>query len=113
VQTVIPLPEGDAIKLTTALYYTPSGHSIQAEGITPDVDVEALQLAEDQDSGNPGETESSLHSHLSNPEAAPAAATGAAAIKAANALAAKDFQLYQAFNILKGLAAVAHTEHKG
>ncbi|MFI4967125.1 MAG: S41 family peptidase [Gammaproteobacteria bacterium] len=112
VQTVIPLPEGDAIKLTTALYYTPSGHSIQAEGITPDVDVEALQLAEAQDSGNPGETESSLHRHLSNPEATPTAATGAAAIKAADALAAKDFQLYQAFNILKGLAAVAHPEHK-
>ncbi|HEY1774118.1 MAG TPA: S41 family peptidase [Gammaproteobacteria bacterium] len=112
VQTVIPLPEGDAIKLTTALYYTPSGHSIQAQGITPDVDVEALQLAEDQDSDNPSETESSLHSHLANPDAAPAPATGDAAIKAADALAAKDFQLYQALNILKGLAAVAHLEHK-
>ena len=39
VQTVIPLPEGDAIKLTTALYYTPSGRSIQAQGITPDLVV--------------------------------------------------------------------------
>ncbi len=112
VQTVIPLPEGDAIKLTTALYYTPSGRSIQAQGIAPDVDVEALQLADEQEGGNPEEKESSLRSHLSNPDAAPVPATGGAAIKAADALAAKDFQLYQALNILKGLAAVAHLEHK-
>ncbi len=37
VQTVIPLADGSGIKLTTALYYTPSGRSIQAEGITPDL----------------------------------------------------------------------------
>ena len=55
VQTVIPLPEGDAIKLTTALYYTPSGRSIQAQGITPDVDVEALQVAEQEDAGGAAE----------------------------------------------------------
>ncbi|NEP77812.1 MAG: S41 family peptidase [Okeania sp. SIO3B3] len=37
VQTIIPLPDGAGIKLTTALYYTPSGRSIQAEGIRPDI----------------------------------------------------------------------------
>jgi carboxyl-terminal processing protease len=37
VQTVIPLADSSAIKLTTALYYTPNGNSIQAEGITPDI----------------------------------------------------------------------------
>ena len=112
VQTVIPLPDGDAIKLTTALYYTPSGRSIQAEGIDPDVDVDALQLAaDDQDRLSP-EKEANLHSHLSNPDAAPAPTTGAAAIKAEDSLAAKDFQLYQALNILKGLAAAAHVTHK-
>jgi carboxyl-terminal processing protease len=112
VQTVIPLPDGDAIKLTTALYYTPSGRSIQAEGIDPDVDVDVLQLAEaDQNRAAP-EKEANLRSHLANPDAAPAPVTGAAAIKAENALAAKDFQLYQALNILKGLAAAAHVTHK-
>ena len=40
VQSVIPLPENGALKLTTALYYTPSGTSIQGKGITPDVKVE-------------------------------------------------------------------------
>ena len=113
VQTVIPLPEGDAIKLTTALYYTPSGRSIQAQGIEPDVDVEALQVAADSagDAAAP-EKESTLRSHLSNPNTAPAPATGDAAIKAADALASRDFQLYQALNILKGLAAVTHPGHK-
>ena len=112
VQTVIPLPDGDAIKLTTALYYTPSGRSIQAEGIDPDVDVDALQLAAaDQDQASP-EKEANLHSHLANPDAAPVPTTGAAAIKAEDSLAAKDFQLYQALNILKGLAAASHMTHK-
>lgn len=112
VQTVIPLPDGDAIKLTTALYYTPSGRSIQAEGIDPDVDVDALQLADNGSEQASPEKEANLHSHLSNPSPSPAPVTGAAAIRAEDALAAKDFQLYQALNILKGLAAADHVTHK-
>ena len=114
VQTVIPLPQGDAIKLTTALYYTPSGRSIQAEGIEPDVEVDALQLADQPAGDRTGpEKESSLHSHLANPTTAAAPATGNAAIRAEDALAVKDFQLYQALNVLKGLAAVsAETGHR-
>ncbi|HEX7964579.1 MAG TPA: S41 family peptidase [Gammaproteobacteria bacterium] len=103
VQTVIPLPQGDAIKLTTALYYTPSGRSIQAQGIVPDVEVDQLKLADDDGQGGAPEKESSLRSHLPNP--APAPATGAAAAKALQALAGRDFQLYQALNLLKGLSA--------
>lgn len=44
VQTVIPLTEHGAIRLTTARYYTPSGHSIQAKGITPDIVVEQAKI---------------------------------------------------------------------
>jgi len=44
VQTVIPLPGHGAIKLTTARYYTPSGHSIQAKGIVPDIIVEQAKI---------------------------------------------------------------------
>jgi C-terminal processing protease CtpA/Prc len=40
VQTVLPLAADKAIKLTTSLYYTPSGRSIQAQGIIPDIEVE-------------------------------------------------------------------------
>ena len=105
VQTVIPLPQGDAIKLTTALYYTPSGKSIQAEGIVPDVAVDPLQLADggDQDQGA-SLKEANLSGHLANANAAPAPATGMAALRAADDLASRDFQLYQALNMLKGLA---------
>jgi len=46
VQTVIPLEDGAALKLTTAKYYTPKGRSIQAEGIKPDIVVEPIRQAE-------------------------------------------------------------------
>lgn len=46
VQTVIPLEDGSALKLTTAKYYTPKGRSIQAEGIKPDIVVEPIRPAE-------------------------------------------------------------------
>lgn len=49
VQTVIPLEDGSALKLTTAKYYTPSGRSIQAEGITPDIVVKPVLKIEDKD----------------------------------------------------------------
>ena len=44
VQTIIPLPDGAAIRLTTAKYYTPSGASIQATGIRPDIAVQLQAL---------------------------------------------------------------------
>jgi carboxyl-terminal processing protease len=49
VQTIIPLEDGSAVRLTTALYYTPSGRSIQAKGIEPDVVVEAGTVVQRQD----------------------------------------------------------------
>jgi len=62
VQTVLPLDNGDSVKLTTARYFTPSGKSIQALGIIPDV---ALHAEKDAASGGrPGYTEASLRGHL-------------------------------------------------
>ena len=49
VQTIIPMPDGSGIKLTTALYYTPSGRSIQAEGIEPDIAMPFQPPADDED----------------------------------------------------------------
>ena len=46
VQTILPLGNNTAIKLTTARYYTPNGRSIQAKGITPDIVVEEATIAE-------------------------------------------------------------------
>ena len=50
VQTVIPLEDGSALKLTTAKYYTPKGRSIQAEGIKPDIVVEPMRQADGPES---------------------------------------------------------------
>jgi carboxyl-terminal processing protease len=63
VQTVIPLPDGGAIRLTTARYYTPSGRSIQARGITPDVPVWETR---DQSNTFGGEREADFSNALAN-----------------------------------------------
>lgn len=61
VQTVLPLDNGDSVKLTTARYYTPSGKSIQALGISPDV---LLHPAKDEDKSTRNFSEASLPGHL-------------------------------------------------
>lgn len=66
VQTVLPLDNGDSVKLTTARYYTPSGKSIQALGIIPDVELHAAKDAEN--GGKPDYTEASLRGHLAGDE---------------------------------------------
>ena len=45
VQTILPLSNGTAVKLTTARYFTPSGRSIQAEGIKPDIELEQVRVS--------------------------------------------------------------------
>ncbi len=52
VQTVVSLPDGSGIKLTTALYYTPGGRSIQAEGIVPDLEIPFVAPLSDEDKNN-------------------------------------------------------------
>ncbi|MBP8867905.1 MAG: peptidase S41, partial [Propionivibrio sp.] len=123
VQTVLPLPNNTAIKLTTARYFTPSGRSIQAKGIVPDIVVE--------ESANGSSSfrlrEADLEHHLENgkeskeapapvkPQSkAPATKPKPAAPVKDEADAAeeppmrelaskKDYQLNQALNLLKGL----------
>jgi len=63
VQSVIPLPENGALKLTTALYYTPSGSSIQGKGITPDIKVDQ-PLPEDLQGRDLTRGESDLKGHI-------------------------------------------------
>jgi carboxyl-terminal processing protease len=64
VQTVIPLEDGSALKLTTAKYYTPKGRSIQAEGIAPDIIVKHIKPSEDKESTDDSIRERDLRGHI-------------------------------------------------
>ena len=105
VQTVLPLDSKRAIKLTTALYFTPSGTSIQAKGITPDIIIE--EVAMPKSSGNKNAliniSEADLSGHILNKNEPQNAATKAS-VNNEEALIHEDFQLYAALTILKGLA---------
>ncbi len=109
VQTVIPLQKDTGLKLTTALYYTPSGRSIQAEGIKPDVTLANYTLGTQEHAEETKAltlSEKDLSGHLDNKAAAaPAAATeGTAEIKES---AAPDYGKTEALNLLKGLAILS------
>src|ERR1700732_3033218 len=69
VQTIIPLPGHGAMRLTTARYYTPSGRSIQAKGIDPDIIVEAAKI--ERVATGDIRHEADLKGALSNPDAKP------------------------------------------
>lgn len=101
VQTVLPLSGGRAIKLTTARYYTPSGRSIQAHGIAPDIEVEQAKLS--KSSGDDYYKESDLKGHLKNEQGD--ASGGAKDHK--GSVVDQDFQLYEALNILRA-ASLLH-----
>ena len=70
VQTIIPLGRSGAIKLTTQRYYTPSGHSIQAKGIEPDIEVKQAKI-ETVESDRPSRSERDLRGALRNEEEDP------------------------------------------
>jgi carboxyl-terminal processing protease len=70
VQTILPTSNGGAVKLTTARYYTPSGRSIQAEGITPDVPISKVKLEAVAQSEFGPIKESDLANHLTNDKSA-------------------------------------------
>ncbi len=119
VQSVSPLPGGGALVLTIARYYTPSGRSIQAEGIQPDVQIEPMQVTAAET--RPGAvSEADLHGSLKNETPKPKAAPGPAAKPAGPeskpedpaALAESDYVLYNSMLVLKGLIAAGST-HTG
>ena len=100
-QTVIPLYHGGAVKLTTAQYYTPSGNSIQAQGIVPQVLLTPLRVQQDETAAI-NERESALPYHLANPTNQ--TAQNPAQPPQSPDLAKQDFALYEALNILKTMA---------
>lgn len=103
VQSVIPISNDRAIKLTTALYYTPNGRSIQAQGIEPDVDVERVEITAIQK--GLGTTEADLARHLGNGRGGEESTSKARANKRISSaeLLKEDNQLHEALNLLKGL----------
>ena len=105
VQTLIPLGENrGALRLTTARYYTPSGHSIQAEGIIPDIQVAQGDEADVPKLARPSEAD--LRGHLAG-EPIPAKRANAPVIKPAPGKKYDDFQLSYALDLLNGKMTVA------
>ena len=94
VQTVIPLGDGRAVKLTTARYFTPSGRSIQAEGIVPDIIVEPAEIRRYQLRDRVREED--LEGHLEQ------ASEGDDSPAEPEEDITDDNQLYEALNVLKG-----------
>jgi carboxyl-terminal processing protease len=105
VQTIIPLNNGGgALRLTTARYYTPSGHSIQAMGIIPDIQV--AQGGESEVSVVVRNSEAELEGHLAG-EPLPPKRVEAPVIEPAPGKKYDDFQLSYALDLLRGSMTVA------
>ncbi len=120
VQTIIPLPGHGAMRLTTARYYTPSGRSIQAKGIEPDILVEPAKI--EKVAQGTIRHESDLRGALKNTDKTPAAAGGAEApanvppgttpaspadsgsVDPLVLGTAEDYQLARALDMLRGVA---------
>ena len=104
VQTVLPLTNKKAIKLTTALYFTPKGRSIQAEGIVPDIWVDRSTVTKIKN--NPFKMqERNLPGHLQQPGSEEAEPEHDDTVSAR--LASNDFQLNEALILLKGINILA------
>ncbi len=104
VQTVIPISDERAIKLTTALYFTPSGRSIQAKGIEPDILVERARVTALRPRSRV--TEADLSGHLDNVKGEKESKSAdriAQQEKESKAIFNRDNQLFEALTLLKGL----------
>ncbi|MFN5744954.1 MAG: S41 family peptidase, partial [Methylococcaceae bacterium] len=129
VQTILPTSNGGAVKLTTARYYTPSGRSIQAEGISPDVPISRVKLEAVAQSEFGPIKEADLTNHLVNAKTPakkePATETPVkpplkeedlegtkSKDEAEAALALQDYPLNEALNLLKGINIIKKTDSK-
>ena len=106
VQTILPMGNETAIKLTTARYFTPNGRSIQAKGITPDIVVEEATIQEGE-SGN-SLREADLTGALENEESEVKNKDDDVPMENASIsiVSKDDYQLNQAINLLKGLQII-------
>ena len=109
VQTILPMSNQAAVKLTTARYYTPSGRSIQASGITPDIIIEKLKVSKIEDDGNGVVKEENLNRHLENSSIQDEPITTIDPDLEGQEetdempLSTSDYELYEALNVLRGI----------
>jgi len=104
VQTIIPVSDTAAVKLTTARYFTPSGRSIQGEGIKPDIQLSDLQVTRKEVDKATRVKEADLAGHLDKGDDQSQETPGPqGAEKEDTSIIEEDFQLNEALNLLKGL----------
>jgi carboxyl-terminal processing protease len=106
VQTIMPLSGNGAMRLTTARYYTPSGRSIQAKGVEPDIEVKQAKFEEIK-SNRPSRSEADLRGALDTEgkdEADKEKAPAEGEEKAGEAKEAQDYQLSRALDLIRGLS---------
>lgn len=109
VQTIIPIGDDSALKLTTALYYTPAGRVIQAQGIQPDVVIPQMNVTKENNDFIDFD-ESEFNNHLKNGDAKRYRAKLDDLKKTREQeleIAKKDYQMYEALMMLKGMHAVS------
>lgn len=100
VQTIIPMSNNTALKITTARYYTPNGRSIQATGIVPDIETEEAKVTK-REGAEDGLREADLSRHLENDKAVKPAGDQKTVKLDADG---EDYQLQEAVNLLKGIS---------
>ena len=106
VQTILPMHNGAALKITTARYYTPNDRSIQATGITPDVISSVRNGGAEQSRESRNRLrESDLSGHLENESEGGGKAAGVEE----DSLNTRDTQVREALNILMGMASAAQS----
>jgi carboxyl-terminal processing protease len=106
VQTVMPLTDKTAVKMTTARYFTPSGRSIQAEGIVPDIIIERVKITAIDNTGFKPLSERDLSKHISNGNGQTDTDTSEKVTDkeiSSAPLAVTDYALSEALNLLKGI----------
>ncbi len=103
VQTILPMSGGTALKLTTARYYTPSGRSIQAKGIEPDIIVEDAKVTRTEKGKHISEADLTGHLKNNKPEKAKKSGKKHGKIDRKSGAKGQDYQLNEALNLLKGV----------
>ena len=103
VQTIIPLSDNSGLRLTTARYFTPSGRSIQAKGITPDIVVERIELAVTEKKESMHLREKDLENHFENDKKEKSAEKSETLpLYKTDEQVKNDYQLLRALDLLKG-----------